>query len=221
MHAETNAELESAEVFRALSRERRARLAPLLRSCPFEARRVLYFEGEDAERLWIVKQGQVRLYKSSSRGQITTLDVLGPGEVFGALATIGQDTYPSSAEATTEGAAWWLPRSTFQQLIEEEPAAAMDVLRVVARRLRDAQAQLPVFAYERVPARLARALLRASPDGEADLTRRDLAELAGTTVETAIRVLRRFERDGLLRTVKGHIEIQDREELEHIASSEA
>lgn len=220
MHDDSLAEVEKAEVFRVLPRESVARLKPLLRKCRFEQRRVLYFEGAECDRLWIVQQGQVRLYKSSSRGQITTLDVLGPGEVFGSLATSEQSTYATSAEAVTVGRAWWLPRETFQKLLENEPAVAMEILRIVSRRLRNAQERLRVFAYDPAPARLAHALLQASTNGEASVTRRALAELAGTTVETAIRVLRRFERDGLVRGAVGHIEIFDLDTLEHIASGE-
>ena len=220
MHADSVAEVEKAEVFRVLPRESVARLKPLLRKCRFEQRRVLYFEGAESDRLWIVQQGQVRLYKSSLRGQITTLDVLGPGEVFGSLATSEQSTYATSAEAVTVGRAWWLPRDTFQRLLENEPAVAMEILRIVSRRLRNAQERLRVFAYDPAPARLAHALLQASSDGAAAITRRALAELAGTTVETAIRVLRRFERDGLVNGSVGHIEILHPNALKNIATGE-
>ncbi len=220
MPADSVAQIEQAEVFRVLPRETVARLKPLLRRCRFEQRRVLYFEGAESNRLWIVQEGQVRLYKSSSRGQITTLDVLGPGEVFGAVASIEQSTYSTSAEAVTEGCAWWLPRDTFHKLLDSEPAVAMEILGIVSRRLREAQERLRVFAYDPAPARLAHALLQASSDGAAAITRRALAELAGTTVETAIRVLRRFERDGLVNGSVGHIEILHPDALKNIASGE-
>ncbi len=220
MHVDSVADIDEAEVFRVVSRESVAGLRPLLREFRFEQRRVLYFEGTEADRLWVVQEGQVRLYKSSARGQIATLDILGPGEVFGALAPREQSTYPTSAEAVTDGRAWWLPRDSFHKLLENDPAVAMELLRIVSRRLRDAQERLRLFAYDPAPARLAHALLGASSDGEATVTRRALAELAGTTVETAIRVLRRFGRDGLVHSAVGHIEILDTNALEHIASGE-
>ncbi len=218
MHVNRDVEIEKAEVFRVLSCDRVRQLRPLLHECRFEPRRVLYFEGADSDRLWIVQQGQVRLYKSSPRGQIMTLDVLGPGEVFGALA-VEQSTYPSSAEAVTKSSAWWLPRDTFERLLESESAVAMEILRIVSRRLREAQERLRVFAYDPAPARLAHALLHASSGGRAAVTRRALAELAGTSVETAIRVLRRFEHEGLVHSDVGHIEILVLSGLEDIAAS--
>jgi len=207
----------TAEVFRVLSAKRLERLEPQLYECTFEPRRVLYFEGTPADRLWVVREGQVRLYKASANGQITTLDVLGAGEVFGALTTIEHETYPSSAEPITEGRAWWTPRATLLRLLDSEPMVAVEILGIVSRRLRHAEDRLRAFANDPAPARLAAAILEATSRGTARITRRALAEAAGTAVETAIRVLRRFERDGILQGKVGRVEVLDRKRLERIA----
>jgi CRP/FNR family transcriptional regulator len=210
-------DLEKAEFFRALGSERLVRLYPVLREKSFERQRVLYFEGERAERLWVVRSGEVRLYKSSPSGHVTTLDVLGPGEIFGAVS-LEDEGYPSSAEATRDGSAWWLPREAFVRVVREEARAAMEILEIVSRRLRYAHERLRAFAHDPAPARLARALLHAAPGGAAQVTRRALAEAAGTTVETAIRVLRRFEREGWVRGEVGLIHVLDADALRAIAS---
>jgi len=84
VHTGPDIAIEEAEFFRALPAERLERVKPLLTEKTFERQKVLYFEGSPADRLWVVRRGEVRLYKSSPSGQITTLDVLGPGEIFGA-----------------------------------------------------------------------------------------------------------------------------------------
>jgi CRP/FNR family transcriptional regulator len=211
-------EIEQAELFRVLSPQRLARLKPLLREKPFQRQRVLYFESEPAERLWVVRSGEVRLYKSSPSGHVTTLDVLGPGEIFGAVSALEAEVYSSSAEAVSQGRAWWLPRQAFVQVVNEEPAAALEILQIVSRRLREAHDRLRAFAHDPAPARLARALLHAAPGGTAHVTRRALAEAAGTTVETAIRVLRRFEREGLVKGEVGVIHVLDAASLRALAS---
>jgi CRP/FNR family transcriptional regulator len=215
--AETGHELERAELFRVLAPERLARLRPLLRECCIERQRVLYFEGAPAERLWVVRAGEMRLYKSSPTGQIATLDVLGPGEIFGALSALADEVYPASAEAVSDCVLWWMPRETFLRLLHEDPRVSLEVLAIVSRRLREAHERLRSFAYDPAPARLARALMRAATHGEAHVTRRALAEAAGTTVETAIRVLRRFERAGLVRGKVGHVTILDEAGLRRAA----
>ncbi|MCP4908511.1 MAG: Crp/Fnr family transcriptional regulator [bacterium] len=155
----------------------------------------------------------MRLYKSSVDGRLATLETLYSGEAFGAISALGQDQYPASAEALTDGIAWCLPRKSVLTLLNEEPLLAVEVLKIVSGRLHQAHERLRSFAHDPAPARLASALLDATRGGEARVTRRALAETAGTTVETAIRTLRRFEREGLIRGSVGRVVILNAEEL--------
>jgi CRP-like cAMP-binding protein len=209
--------IEQAELFRALAPEQLARVRPLLRERRVERQRALFFEGEAAESLWVLGRGQVRLYKASASGRVTTLETLGPGRIFGAISALEKEVYPASAEGVTGGVAWCLPRSVLLKLLAEDPRVGMEVLRIVSRHLHEAHERLRSFAHDAAPARLARALLDASSDGEAHVTRRALAEAAGTTVETAIRVLRRFEREGVLQGGAGLLRVLDSAALRRIA----
>jgi CRP/FNR family transcriptional regulator len=217
MDPDRDIELGEAEFFRVLDPQALARVGPLVRERRFERHRVLFFEGQPAESLWILRRGEVRLYKSSSEGRITTLEGLGPGEIFGAISALDQPAYPASAEAMTEGVAWCVPKARVLRLIDEQPRLALEILQIVSRRLRDAHERLRSFAHDPAPSRLARALLRATQQGEARVTRRVLADASGTTVETAIRVLRRFEKEGIIRGGVGRIEVLDEPALQRIA----
>ena len=210
--------IEEAELFRALAPEQLARIRGQLRERRFARQRRLFFEGEPAESLWLLRRGQVRLYKASMSGRVTTLETLGPGQIFGAISALDQETYPASAEAVTGGAAWCLSRSTLLRLLAEQPHLGIEILRVVSSRLHEAHERLRSFAHDPAPARLARALLDATRGGEARITRRALAEAAGTTVETAIRVMRRFEREGLLRGEVGLLHVVDPAALRRLAN---
>jgi CRP/FNR family transcriptional regulator len=215
---ETEVRLEDAEFFRALPRDVLAQVSPLLHERRLDRQRVLFFEGRSAEFLWVVRSGEVRLYKSSPGGQITTLEVLGPGEIFGAV-TLAEVPYSTNAEVVSEGRAWCLPGVHVRRLLAEQPALAVEILQVVSARLHEAHERLRSFAHDSAPQRLARALLRASITGEAHVTRRALAEASGTTVETAIRVLRRFEREGIIRGEVGLIHVIDESALQRAAGS--
>jgi CRP-like cAMP-binding protein len=214
---ESESLLREVEVLRALRPEQLERLRPHLHERPIERGRVIYFVGDSAEHLWWVIRGAVRLYKSSVEGHITTLEVLGPGEVFGAVSALDGDDYPASAEGVSDGVACCLPRAHFLQLLNDDPKIAREILEIITRRLHSAHERVRSFAQDPAPSRLAQALLRVSHDGEADVTRRDLAEAAGTTVETAIRVLRNFQRAGIVHGRVGHIEVRDFSELARIA----
>lgn len=207
--------------FESLTPEQEALVAARTLRKRLEPHQVVFLEGQPAEHAWLCLQGQVRLYKTSAEGRITTLEVLEAGEVFGAISTLHERSYPVSAEAVTRAVICGLPRATVLRLIDQNPRLALEILGIVSRRLRAAHERVRAFATDSAPARLAQALLRAAHDGEAHVTRRDLAEASGTTVETAIRVLRRFERAGLLRGAVGNIRVLDRAALEGIGTGEA
>jgi CRP-like cAMP-binding protein len=211
------AALSESEFFRRLSPEQLHWTEARVRSRCFYPRRRLFSDGEAAEHLWVVERGRVRLLKSSSKGQVTTLEALGPGEMFGLWSTAPNEKYVGSAEGVSEGRVWRLPRSAVEYLVQRDPGLGAEMVQVISARLRDAHERLHSFAYDAAPTRLARALLRAGEAGAAEVTRRVLAEASGTTVETAIRVLRRFEREGLIRGEVGAIHILDSDRLSAIA----
>jgi CRP/FNR family cyclic AMP-dependent transcriptional regulator len=212
-------ELQDAEFYRVLRGKRLEQVRPLLIEKRFHKKRALFFEGEPAAYLWTIQRGEVRLYKSSGGGRITTLDVLEPGQIFGAVSALADESYPASAEGVTGGIAWCLPRKVFLRLMGNEPELVAEVLRVVAGRLNDAQELVRSLAHDPAPSRIAQALLRAAHGGEARVTRRALAESAGTTVETAIRILRGFERDGLIQGRVERIILLDERGVDAIATS--
>jgi CRP/FNR family transcriptional regulator len=213
-------ELEEAEFFRSLEPGTLARLQSQLVERSFARGRALFFEGQQADYLWAIRRGKVRQYKSSSDGRITTLEVLGPGEIFGAVSALEEGTYPASAEGVSDGVAWCLPRNKFLRLLVDDPWLTIEILRVVTHRLYDAQERVRSFAHDPAPRRLAQALLRATHDGKALVTRRALAEAAGTTVETAIRVLRNFERSQIVQGEVGRVYLLDEPALRKIAGSQ-
>jgi len=210
--------VERAELLRALSAEQRVQVLLLLRVRRFERQRVLYVEGAEAESLWILRSGRVRLYKTSTDARATTLELLEPGRAFGALSALAEPLYASSAESVTAGSAWLLPRPVLLRVLAEEPRLVVEVLSIVTSRLREAHERLRSFASDSAAARLAGALIDAARGGEAQVTRRALAEAAGTTVETAIRVLRRLEREGVVEGGgAGHVRIADAAALRRVA----
>jgi CRP/FNR family transcriptional regulator len=220
MHSQGGIELGQAEFFRALGPERLGRVRPLVRERRFVRDDILFLEGQQADYLWALRSGTARLCKISPDGSVMTLEPLAPGDIFGAVSALDREVYPVSAEGLSEGSAWYLPRAAFLRLLAEEPRLGVEILRIVSRHLREAQERLRSFAHDPAPARLARELLRAAQDGEARVTRRALAEAAGTTVETAIRVLRRFEREGLVRGAVGRVRVLDEPALRRLAGEE-
>jgi CRP/FNR family transcriptional regulator len=212
--------LEETELFQRLGPERLGRIRSHLKLQPYFPREYLYFEGQPAEHIWLVRSGEVRTVKGSRSGRVMTLEHLRPGDLFGVASVLNESFYTDAAEGMVEGEVWRLPRRNVLQLLRDEPELLQDLLGVVARRLERAHDRLCSFAHDSVPARIARLLL-AEPDSEKiEMTRRALGDEAGTTVETTIRVLRSFERNRWVEGGVGWVRVMDRSALERIAEGE-
>lgn len=209
--------LEETELFGSLSAARLARVRALLQLRSFEAGEYLYMEGLPAEYLWMVRAGEIRTLKTSANGRVMALERFLPGEVFGMATIMRRDRYTESAQGVVSGEVWRTPRRALAELAREEPQLSNEILAIVTRRLQDAHDRLCSIAHDSVATRLARTVLESADDDRLQMTRRTLGEFVGTTVETAIRVLRRFERQGWIEGRVGAIQILDRGALASIA----
>lgn len=203
-----------------LGAEHVARLRPQISLRSFKDGDFLYHESHTAKALWAVRSGEVRTVKGNSSGRLMALESLYPGDLFG-LSVMGDGaSYTETAQGVTAGEVWHVPRRAIAMCLEADPELTRRLLAIVARRLQAAQERLCAFAHSGVPERLARVVLEASRKGRIEKTRRLLGESAGTTVETAIRVLRRFEHEGWIEGGVGWIRIVDRDALTRLAAGE-
>jgi CRP-like cAMP-binding protein len=181
----------------ALGREERVR-----------ARDYVFMEGDPARWLCLVKAGRVRIVRHGRAGREVVLEILGPGEVFGGVAALEQRPYPASAQASEPSVIVKIPADAVRSLADRFPSVIREMALVMGRRLRAAHDAVKSLAVDPVEARLAAALLRLlereggrAARGAAlpfHLTRQSLADMTGTTVETAIRVVSRWIKDGLV-----------------------
>jgi CRP-like cAMP-binding protein len=213
--------LEETALYRLLGAARMPRLRPHVRSVPFREGEYLYFESAPAEYLYAVGRGELRTSKTHATGRVIELERLHTGDLFGLAALTSGASHTESAQGVVAGEAWRVPRRVVQSFLAEDPSIARGLLAIVAERLQQAHDRLCSFASDSVTARMARVLLEA-PEGERLATkRRILGESAGTTVETAIRVLRGFERAGWIEGGVGWVRLLDRAALERVARGES
>lgn len=165
-------------------------------------------QGEPARHAYVLLSGRVKLQAVHPDGRVVIHRTAGPGEVFGGLALLGEQTYPVSAEAweVCEALAW--TGEQLRQMALRHPQLALNLLRMAAERVRDLQARVEELVADRVERRIARAVLRLvrqagrrTEEGvliDLPLSREDLANLAGTTLFTVSRVLSRWEERGIV-----------------------
>ncbi len=196
-----------------------AQVNRLFREQGYAAGDPIYFTGDTADRLYVVAAGKVKVSRHTLSGQDVVLDILAPGDFFGSLAILGDVVYPDTTQAQTRVCVLGIQAQDFQQVLVQYPAVALAVLQVTAQRLQTAHEtirQLSAFPVERriaaVLVKLGEKLGEPSAEGlliQVPLARQELADMAGTTVESASRVISHFQKQGLIRSGRQWIAIAD------------
>lgn len=194
----------------------------------FDTGDAVHHAGQPANRLYVVATGTAKLVRPALDGTEVLLDVLRPGDFFGAVPSLGADTFTDSAWALTPLCVLSLDTTTFDDILVQHPSVARAGLAVMAQRLSRAQAQIHAMAAAGSEQRVAAALAmlgrktgvprRGQTLLDLPLSRDDLAGLTGVTSETVSRVLARLRRDGVIDTGRMWVAIIDHEELERLAA---
>lgn len=207
--------LKRSFIFSGSSEEELAELAGLAARRSFVQGEFVFWEGDAPDSFYIVIEGRVKVLKHSSLGKEFIIAFFGPGEIFGEVAVFQDRPYPASAQAAADTKVLRIRREDFLSFVAQRPQVVLRIISVLGERLRDAQGRLKDLAGERVEQRLARTLLMLSAKLGATLpfTRQEIADMAGTTTETAIRFISRLKDGGIIRSARGSITILDKTKL--------
>jgi CRP/FNR family transcriptional regulator len=216
-------------LFRRLAAEDRQRLAAVAIVKAYEKGARLFSEGEPSDQMYTVITGRVKVFKTTARGTDVILEMFGPGDPVGAVAVYESRPYPASAVAVEPSTCLLVPRDRFFQLLETNPRLVRGLLTGLTHRLVELTTRLAELTGGRVDARLARFLLKLARDigqPRADgvfiplaLSRQELADMIGTTIETSIRIMSRWNKENLVHTETDGFLIADRPSLEAIAQT--
>jgi len=189
----------------------------------------IFFEGDIPEWLFIVKEGRVKLVKHSDTGKDVILQIFVPGDMFGEVSLFDRKPYAASAQAMEHTTVLKLSRKDFLLFFARHPFIATDLIAELGRQLREAHGTIKSLAVDRVEQRIANILLKlADKLGVQErggtvlnlpLTRQDLADMAGTTVETTIRVMSRFTKSKIIKPANGKILILNVKMLRDISEN--
>jgi CRP-like cAMP-binding protein len=213
-------------MFRELSPPLRARVAAMATLQDVDKGDAVWHAGDSPDSLTMVVEGRVKIVKHAEAGDVI-LEMFGPGEVAGVVALYNQIPYPATAIAMEPSMLLRLPRRDWFDLLERDPAFTRAVLLAMTRLNMALTRKLASMHGTRVQARVATLFLsladrmgRDTPEGieiPIALSRQEIAETVGTTVETAIRVMSRWNREGVLLTGRDRFVIPDREQLKTAA----
>lgn len=211
--------IRNAFIFSTLDAVAIAELSEISASRRFASGEFVFFEGDSPDNFFIVAEGQIKVVKQAASGKDFILAFFEAGEMFGEVAVFEDKPYPASAQAAVDTRVVAIPGSEFVSFLAHRPRVAIRIIDVLGGRLREAQARLKDLAVEKVEQRLAGVLLMLSERLGATLpfTRQDIAEMTGTTTETAIRVMSRFKSSHIIRTSRGKTIIIDPQKLRLLA----
>jgi len=187
----------------------------------------LFGEGDEADSIYEVVRGMVRIHKLLPDGRRQITGFLSEGQLLG-LAPEGVFVY--TAEAITEVTLCRYKRAAFERLIEEVPGFAKRLIAVTSQELYRAQDQMLLLGRKSATEKVASFLLlmtdperrEAGDEVEVPMTRSDIADYLGLTIETVSRTLSKLKQDGIIALpTPAHIEIRDRDRLEELAAGEA
>lgn len=176
-------------------------------------------KGIDQERVYLLKNGAVRLYQTRGDQQITVA-LLAPGRLFGLSSTFGDDESALGAITLTEAHVCFTSWPKLIEVLSGHPGTAMKMMRGLAEQVFRAENWLARFGAPSPRSRLADLLVELADDFadpieggyqvQFPVTQADLARMIGVSRETVSRVMRVFRELGLISLRGGHIIIHDR-----------
>ncbi len=176
---------------------------------------IIFSEGDPGTGFYIVADGVVKVFKSSSEGKEQILHILSAGEPFGEVAVLMGQSFPASAQALTHAKLLYLPRKAFVGLIHDNPSLALNIIAILSLRLHQFTVQVENLSLKEVPGRLASHLIYLSGEQGTnasvtlEISKGQLASLLGTIPETLSRIFAKMSDQKLIEVDGSTIRLLD------------
>jgi CRP/FNR family transcriptional regulator len=217
-----NIPFRSIPTLAGLTPQDREAVEPLCRIATFDRGEVIFREGDPAERIWFLATGRVKIVKAAGDRDII-IEILGDGEPVGAVAVYERRPFPATAIAMEPSELVSIPEREFFQLLASRPELTRRLLAGLTMRLMSVNKRIADMTGS-VEARASRLFLTladrlGTPDPEGGvaiplaMSRQEVADLLGTTLETAIRLMSRWQKEGIVITRPDGFHIPDKAAL--------
>ena len=223
-----DAVLAATPVFRKLSPQDRRTVAQAATLKRYEKGQTIFEQAMPSDAFYTIASGRVKIFKMLPTGKDMILEVFGQGDPLGAVAAYDGRPFPASAVALEPTLCVVIPRPVFFRLLEEHASLVRGLMLGLTVRLVDLTNRLAELSGSRIEPRFARLFLKLAGEmgrpGHGGtfiplaLSRQELADMTGTTIETAIRIMSRWGKEEILRTEKEGFVICDSRTLEATAA---
>ncbi len=210
--------LKKSEIFSSLKDDELKNISKLIETVSYKNNENIFVEGDPSDKFYLVAEGSVKVLKHTMIGKDIILEIMSPGDIFGGVAVLDKKPFPASAQAMESTTVIWISRQNLLRIMDEYPILKLEIVKYFSDKLRDAHEMLKNIATERVEKRIAALLLKLSEkigvddDGfrkiDFPLTRQEISEMVGTTVETCIRTMSKLQKSGIIKSSDGRISIK-------------
>ncbi|HVJ26654.1 MAG TPA: Crp/Fnr family transcriptional regulator [Vicinamibacterales bacterium] len=180
-----------------------------------------------SDAFYTIASGRVKIFKMLPTGKDMILEIFGAGDPLGAVAAYDGRPFPASAVALEDTVCIVIPRAAFFRLLEQHPSLVRGLMLGLTIRLVELTNRLAQLSGSRIEPRFARLFLKLAGEmGRQErggtfiplpLSRQELADMTGTTIETGIRIMSRWGKEEVVRTEKDGFVVLDRQTLEAMA----
>lgn len=221
--------LNKIPLFEGLSDAQIAKIEDMGIEEEFQKGDYVFRQGEPAEWLYIILKGKVKLVKHAPTGAATIIEIYSVGDELTAAPILEGKTYPASAKALSDGIVLKISANIFKKMMNEWPQITANLMRTLGIRYRELMDNLSSLAVFKVEGRLCKVMaslakrygIMGDKRGvilDLDLTRQDLADITGTTLETTIRTLNKLKNGGLINWEGKRFFIPDLKALDNMST---
>jgi CRP/FNR family transcriptional regulator len=209
------AELKDFRIFSDLKEKEIQKLQETSRKIKYGRGEIIFQEGAPAFGLYLVFEGMVKLVKRSMRAKSQILKIVGPGEILGETTLFDKGSHNAYAKTLEPVVVGFIERGDFFYFLERHPKTIFRLYEKLSEELKAFQNKLAERSYSSSKERLARLILHLGKSG-VELSRAELAEMAGVSSKTAIRTLSELESRGIISIESRRIKILREEYLQKI-----
>ena len=219
--------LETSPIFSRLSPDDRRKIAAVATVREYGRGEIIFEQESASDAFYAIAAGRAKIFKQMPNGKDVILEVFGPGDPLGAVAAYMERPFPACAAALEDTTCLVIPRADFFRLLEQHPSLVRGLLLGLTTRLVELTSRLAELTGGRIEPRFARLFVKLADEmGRAQrggtfiplsLSRQELADMTGTTIETCIRIMSRWGKENIVRTEKDGFVVLARPALDHIA----
>lgn len=216
----------NSSVFCSLSSSEKSDLSVNKVFSVYKKGQIIFYQGQQSKNLFCIYSGKVKIFKLGDDGKEQIVRFAKKGDVIGYRALLGGGEYYASAAVIDDAVICCFPKITIEKLLDGNSNFARETIKLLSKDLRIAEQKILNMAQKMVRNRIAEVLImlkdfygvdEITETINATLSREEIANIAGTSTETCIRILSEFNNDGLIKIIGKHIQVTDTPKLLQIA----